>query len=52
MNRQDFYNVFYVENSSAVHSDMWALNDYISNVPGEELQIFMSIAYDQINFLS
>lgn len=26
----DFYNVFYVENSSAVHSNMWALDDHVS----------------------
>jgi len=36
----DFYNVFYVENSSAVHSDVWALNDYMKGVPGEELGIY------------
>jgi len=27
----DFYNVFYVENSSAIHSDMWALDDHVSD---------------------
>lgn len=26
----DFYDVFYVENSSAIHSDMWALDDHVS----------------------
>ncbi len=36
----DFYNVFYVENSSAVHSDMWALNDHIGGVPTTGFQIF------------
>jgi len=25
----DFYNVFYIENSSAIHSDMWALDDHV-----------------------
>jgi hypothetical protein len=36
----DFYNVFYVENSSAVHSDMWALNDHLYSVPAEGSQIY------------
>lgn len=35
----DFYNVFYVENSSAVHSDIWALNDHINDVPESNSQI-------------
>lgn len=26
----DFYNMFYVENSSAIHSDMWSLDDHVS----------------------
>ena len=26
----DCYNVFYVENSSAIHSDMWSLDDHVS----------------------
>jgi hypothetical protein len=36
----DFYNVFYVENSSAVHSGMWALNDHVGGVPAEESKIY------------
>lgn len=35
----DFYNVFYVENSSAVHSDMWALNDQVEGLNLEESQL-------------
>jgi hypothetical protein len=27
----DFYNVLYIENSSAIHSDMWALDDHVSD---------------------
>ncbi len=36
----DFYNVFYIENSSAVHSDMWALNDHVGGAPGQGSQIY------------
>jgi hypothetical protein len=36
----DYYNVFYVENSSAVHSDMWALNDHVENTPDQEVQVY------------
>ena len=35
----DYYNVFYVENSSAVHSDMWALNDQVEGGNPEENQV-------------
>jgi|GEM_PF-6995208 len=35
----NYYNVFYVENSSAVHSDMWALNDQIEGGNPEENQV-------------
>jgi len=38
-NLADFYNVFYVENSSAVHSDMWALNDQVEGGCQEEHQM-------------
>lgn len=38
---EDYYSVLYVENSSAVHSDMWALNDQLTGVPGEEFQIHL-----------
>ncbi|GAF73406.1 unnamed protein product, partial [marine sediment metagenome] len=36
----DFYNVFYVENSSAVHSDMWALNDHVDGDAQGDMQIY------------
>ena len=35
----DFYNVFYVENSSAIHSDMWALDDHVSGDSKHGLQV-------------
>lgn len=35
----DFYNVFYVENSSAIHSDMWALDDHVSDDREHGLQV-------------
>lgn len=36
---EDFYNVFYVENSSAVHSDMWALDDHVAGDEERGLQV-------------
>lgn len=35
----NFYNVFYMENCSAVHSDMWALNDHINRKQADKLEI-------------
>jgi hypothetical protein len=35
----DFYNVFYVENSSAIHSDMWALDDHVADDGEHGLQV-------------
>lgn len=35
----DFYNVFYVENSSAIHSDMSALDDHLSRDSAHGLQV-------------
>jgi hypothetical protein len=35
----DFYNVFYVENSSAIHSDMSALDDHLSRDSRHGLQV-------------
>ena len=35
----DFYNVFYVENSSAIHSDMWALDAHVSDDGEHGLQV-------------
>lgn len=35
----DFYNAFYVENSSAVHSDCWALNNHVENTPDQSVQV-------------
>ena len=36
----DYYNVFYVENSSAVHSDMWALNDQVEGGNPDGSQVY------------
>lgn len=36
----DFYDVFYIENSSAVHSDMWALNDHVEENPELGIQVW------------
>ncbi|BAK76683.1 hypothetical protein NH8B_1867 [Pseudogulbenkiania sp. NH8B] len=36
----DYYNLFYVENSSAVHSDMLALNDHVVDGGSDGAQVY------------